>query len=494
MYPIALEQQYSKLFLSDFDQYAKALLRVVRNSNELSYTNDLNTFRGSYTEDPRLYKKIEHQFRLIKAWAIDKTNVEITKIVERQLGETVATKLTFNLSPDTTRQSKQDASVPIFPTISISEATSERIRNLVNDYVSTNMRLSQVAKDELFEKVQTQIYQGIRKGSSYSTITEEILNANGGIARSKAEFWARDQVGKFFGTATRLQQTGSGIQKYIWRCTHLNTRDPHLKLDNTLQSWDKRPKILYGSKTVECHPGEDNRCRCFARPAIGDEPGVKEWRDEWVAQSLDLTLNDSNTVIDVNNSLSKAQIVEALRSINSVLDIQPKTTKFRFYGIEKKHPEFQRASGFYEPATGDIYLKPGIDNAQTQVIHEVFHKLDTELLSRAGSKGHQTAEAAELMQAIRITTTFRELAKSKPLNPTELRDWAELSKESEWIARIFEQFIAFKTKDAKLLKQISTRLSRFEALLGYRIYLDQKELDNVLPLIQNYLTRTGLMR
>ncbi|EMP09508.1 hypothetical protein LEP1GSC124_1570 [Leptospira interrogans serovar Pyrogenes str. 200701872] len=98
------------------------------------------------------------------------------------------------------------------------------------------------------------------------------------------------------------------------------------------------------------------------------------------------------------------------------------------------------------------------------------------------------------MQAIRITTTFRELAKSKPLNPTELRDWAELSKESEWIARIFEQLVAFKTKDAKLLKQISTRLSRFEALLGYRIYLDQKELDTVLPLMQDYLTRTGLMR
>ncbi|WP_000283224.1 phage minor head protein [Leptospira interrogans] len=494
MYPIALEQQYSKLFLTDFDRYAKALLSTVRNSDELSYAPNLNKFKNSYTEDPKLVKKIEYQFELIKTWAIDKTNVEIAKIIERRLGETVATKLTFGLSPSVKRQTKQDATDPVFPTILIPEATSEQIRSLVNDYVSTNMRLSQVAKDEFFEKVQTQIYQGIRKGSSYSTITEEILNANGGIARSKAEFWARDQVGKFFGTATRLQQTGSGIQKYIWCCTHLNTRDQHLKLDNTLQSWDKRPKILYGSKTTECHPGEDNNCRCFARPAIGDEPGVKEWRDEWVAQSLDLTLNDHNTIIDVNNSLSKAQIVEALRSINSVLDIQPKTTKFRFYGIEKKHPEFQRASGFYDPETGDIYLKPGIDNAQVQIIHEVFHKLDAELLSRAGLRGHQTAEAAELMQAIRITTTFRELAKSKPLNPTELRDWAELSKESEWIARIFEQLVAFKTKDAKLLKQISTRLSRFEALLGYRIYLDQKELDTVLPLMQDYLTRTGLMR
>lgn len=267
MYPIALEQQYAKLFLSDFDQFTKALLHTLRSSNELRYFADSQDFRGRYVEDLKLAKKIEYQFGLIKTWAIDKTNVEIAKIIERRLGETVATKLTPNLSPSVKRQPKQDAAIPVFPSILIPEATGEQIRNLVNDYVSTNMRLSRIAKDEFFENVQTQIYQGIRNGSSYSAITDGIIKANGGIARSKAEFWARDQVGKFFGTVTRLQQTGSGIEKYIWCCTHLHTRDQHLKLDNTLQSWDKRPKILYGSKTIECHPGEDNRCQCFAKPA-----------------------------------------------------------------------------------------------------------------------------------------------------------------------------------------------------------------------------------
>ncbi|UNE66884.1 phage head morphogenesis protein [Leptospira interrogans] len=498
MYPIQLEQQYANFFLNDYDQFVKSFLSVLKGSIESNFSENLEAFKRNLNESERQKERYEYQFQLVKSWAIDKTNLAIAKKIEKKFGATVATKMLSNLTPtlSQSRQSKQDATDPVFPTIRITEATGEQIKGLVNEYVQTNLGLSRNIKDEYFAKTQNQIFQGIRQGSSFQTIVDDIVKTGGGVTRSKAEFWARDQMGRFFGTVTMLHQTGAGIPGYVWRCTHFRTRDQHLKLDNTYHRWDKRPKILYGTKTCECHPGEDWNCRCWAEPSLGDEEGVKEWKDEWVAQTLDLTLNEANTSIQVENSLSRAQIVESIKSVNSVLNIQPKIErhKFKFLPIENSHPEFGRASGFYEPSTGAIYIKPGIDNAQTQIIHEIFHKLDSEILFRAGYKGHQTADAAELMQAIRNTNSYRNLALAKPLNPSGLRDWSELSRESEWIARIFEQLIANETSNTKLKKQIQARADRFLKVRGYGIYLSQKELEIVLPLMRNFLEKTGLLR
>ncbi|WP_061216049.1 phage minor head protein [Leptospira santarosai] len=498
MHPIQLEQQYASFFLSDFDRFVKSFLTVLKNSSDSNFSENLERFKRSLPEPDRQKERFEHQFQLAKTWAIDKTNAAISKKIEKQYGATVATKLLSNLTPalSQSRQSAKDATDPVFPTITISNATSERIQGLVNEYVRTNLGLSRNIKDEYFEKTQNRIFSGIRQGSSFQTIVDDIVKNGGGVTRSKAEFWARDQMSRFFGTATMLHQTGAGIPGYIWRCTHFRTRDQHLKLDNTFHRWDKRPKILYGTKTTECHPGDDWCCRCWADPSFGGEDGVKEWRDEWTAQALDLTLGETNTQVQIENPLSRAQIVESIRSINSVLNIQPKIDrhKFKFLSIEKSHPDFGRASGFYEPSTGVIYIKSGIENAQTQIIHEVFHKLDREFLFRAGHSGHQTAEAAELMQAIRNTSSFRNLVIAKPLSPGALRDWSELSRESEWIARVFEQFIAEETSDPKLKKQIQTRAMRFTAIRKYEIYLSKKELEIVLPLMREYLERTGLLR
>ncbi|EMK12876.1 MULTISPECIES: phage minor head protein [Leptospira] len=497
MYPIQLEQQYASFFLNDFDRFVKSLLVTLKNSSDSNFSDNLEQFKRNFKEPEKQSAKFEHQFQLVKTWAIDKTNATISKKIKKKYGATVATKWLSNLTPtlSQSRQPGKDATDPVFPTITITEATSEQIKGLINEYVQTNLGLSRNIKDEYFAKTQNQIFQGIRQGSSFQTIVDDIVKNGGGVTRSKAEFWARDQMGRFFGKATELHQTEAGIPGYIWRCMHFRTRDQHLKLDNTFHRWDKRPKILYGTKTCECHPGEDWNCRCWAEPALGDEDGVKEWKDEWVAQSLDLTLNETNTAIQIESSLSRAQVVESIRSVNSVLNIQPKVDrhKFKFFPIENSHPEYARASGFYEPATGAIYIKPGIDNAQTQIIHEIFHKLDSEILFRAGNKGHQGVDAAELMQAIRNTSSFRNLVLAKPLNPGALRDWSELSRESEWIARAFEQFIASETNNTKLKKQIQTRADRFLKVRGYGIYLSQKELETVLPLMRSFLEKTGLL-
>ncbi|EMF82233.1 hypothetical protein LEP1GSC188_3393 [Leptospira weilii serovar Topaz str. LT2116] len=154
MYPIQLEQQYANFFLSDFDRFVKSFLVTLKNSSDSNFSDNLEKFKRNFKESEKQSAKFEHQFQLVKTWAIDKTNAAISKKIEKKFGATVATKWLSNLTPtlSQSRLSGKDATDPVFPTITITKATSEQIKGLVNEYVQTNLGLSRNIKDEYFAK------------------------------------------------------------------------------------------------------------------------------------------------------------------------------------------------------------------------------------------------------------------------------------------------------------------------------------------------------
>lgn len=87
------------------------------------------------------------------------------------------------------------------------------------------------------------------------------------ITKSKADFWARDQVLKLNGQLNQTRQTNAGINEYIWTTSNdERVRETHDQLDGSRQSWDSAPVVSEDGRTA--HPGDDYQCRCTAYPII----------------------------------------------------------------------------------------------------------------------------------------------------------------------------------------------------------------------------------
>lgn len=123
------------------------------------------------------------------------------------------------------------------------------------DYI-TNIR------DEYTQKIESIIYDGIRDGSSYKVIREQ-LEEQIGISKSRAKFIAVDQSGTLFGQMTAQRHQNMGVMKFKWRTSKdERVRDSHKILEDKIFSYDDPPSVGL--------PGEDFRCRCIALPIFED--------------------------------------------------------------------------------------------------------------------------------------------------------------------------------------------------------------------------------
>ncbi len=98
-----------------------------------------------------------------------------------------------------------------------------------------------------------------------------------GVAESKAELLARDQVLTLNAEITRTRMQNSGITRYVWTTSgdervrgNPDGKWPnggHYDLDGTEQRWDT-PPIVDERTGRRAHPGEDFQCRCTATPIL----------------------------------------------------------------------------------------------------------------------------------------------------------------------------------------------------------------------------------
>lgn len=137
---------------------------------------------------------------------------------------------------------------------------------LVSVFRDQNVRLITSLGNDVLREV-TLILE--RTGSEALRVEELRAEIQGrfGVARSRADLIARDQVLKLNGQITRQRQTTAGVTQYIWTTSKdERVREIHAELDGTTQDWNNPPVVSEDGRTE--HPAGDFQCRCVAFPIL----------------------------------------------------------------------------------------------------------------------------------------------------------------------------------------------------------------------------------
>jgi SPP1 gp7 family putative phage head morphogenesis protein len=106
-------------------------------------------------------------------------------------------------------------------------------------------------------------------GARWETLRDE-LRVRLGVAESRLNLIARDQVAKLNGRVTEDFQRAAGVDSYIWRATDDDrVRESHLAQDGLTFRWDE-PGPPVGFYDEPAHPGQGGQCRCTAEPVSPD--------------------------------------------------------------------------------------------------------------------------------------------------------------------------------------------------------------------------------
>ena len=116
--------------------------------------------------------------------------------------------------------------------------------------------------------------QAVTNGWSVKALSDKIQALDAKITRSRANFIARDQMGKLNGTITQRRMQDIGLTMYEWSSSlDERVRESHAVMDGKLCRWDDATVYSEdGGKTwkprpsgaVLMHPGMDYQCRCTA--------------------------------------------------------------------------------------------------------------------------------------------------------------------------------------------------------------------------------------
>jgi len=146
--------------------------------------------------------------------------------------------------------------------VGINLTTSEVwLNGEVKGFIKENVALINSISQQHFNRVETIITEGVRRGKLTNEIKTE-LQSKFKLTKNKAKLIARDQTSKFYGDLSRLRQTHNGIKKYVWQTAQdERVRPDHASKNQRVFSWNNPPADTG-------HPGEDINCRCSALPVI----------------------------------------------------------------------------------------------------------------------------------------------------------------------------------------------------------------------------------
>lgn len=439
MYPIALEKQYvrfvTKEFLAIADEIiahikrelkkeitfdSNAKMRADSITNIMIFLQQLKEQYGNRIDQRILEGKVKKHFSLVDAWSRDKTYEECKKIYAR-------------LS-----KPQSDGKLYI-PTISIRKTFNEE---LIDSAVRRNVSLINEVYKNYFNDIADIVKTGVLNGDGFATITNK-LQAKTNVSLSKAQFWARDQIGKFFGQTTKIRQQEAGIAGYIWRCVgDKRTRDLHLALEGTFHYWND-PPVINGRK---CHPGDDFNCRCWAEPAFGPEDAEKEFGQELPSDyftSGRITaepVNWSNEndfrqriIIDINDAALKNKVESSLADLAKVIQLNPNTLAKPLVITQRKLKDNAIKGEF----SRSIISLNDYETTNLTIYHEFFHFLNS--TQNLDSKLKKT-----VVDVLRSSATYKNILrelKNRTITNERKRYLRYLIQEDEMIARLFEQYM-----------------------------------------------------
>lgn len=153
-----------------------------------------------------------------------------------------------------------------------------------------NVALIKTIPTRFFDRIEETVRDGVRRGLRHEEIAaqleRDVFSGEEGselaIARNRAAFIARDQVGKVTAQVGEHRQRALGLTRYRWVTArdervrgnpagrYPDARPSHFARDGKVFSWDDAPE---GG-----HPGEDYNCRCIAEPILDDIDDLGEER------------------------------------------------------------------------------------------------------------------------------------------------------------------------------------------------------------------------
>lgn len=142
----------------------------------------------------------------------------------------------------------------------------------VRDFTKKNVELIGSLKGEVLERLKKELGAALDSGARPPEL-EKLLREQYGVARRKAEFIARDQVGKLHASLTEERHRKLGITRYRWRTVRDNrVRRRHVKREGVVFEYAKPP---HDDKT-DGHAGHPPRCRCYQEPILDDVLPISE--------------------------------------------------------------------------------------------------------------------------------------------------------------------------------------------------------------------------
>ena len=126
-----------------------------------------------------------------------------------------------------------------------------------------NTALIRNLAEDTIKRIEMTVYNNAIAGNSVKTLQGQ-LQKEFGISARRAKLIARDQMGKFNSTMTRLRQQQAGVTEYIWRTSHdERVRALHRSLEGKHYKWDE-PTGAEGGLP----PGQPVQCRCWSEGII----------------------------------------------------------------------------------------------------------------------------------------------------------------------------------------------------------------------------------
>lgn len=134
------------------------------------------------------------------------------------------------------------------------------LQGAIADFTRENVALLKSIPEQFFTDLEKSLSASIADGARWEDMAAEVEERYG-VAESRAELIARDQVGKFNGDLNRTRQTDLGITRFVWRTMgDERVRDEHVERNGVSYEWNDPPE----GET----PGEPIQCRCYAEPDI----------------------------------------------------------------------------------------------------------------------------------------------------------------------------------------------------------------------------------
>jgi SPP1 gp7 family putative phage head morphogenesis protein len=133
-------------------------------------------------------------------------------------------------------------------------ANVDLIRSIGGDYI-----------DQVQEMVTTATTEGIRAEALAEALQERL-----GVAASRAELIARDQILRANSQLSQERMHRVGVVRYKWSTSKdSRVRPGHRALEGTEQRFDTPPEVDASGRRA--NPGQDFQCRCVALPIFDDE-------------------------------------------------------------------------------------------------------------------------------------------------------------------------------------------------------------------------------